>query len=112
MLQKLQKQLKGFKYSVNDFYSAVLRVMAYPSEYGLKEVTGGCCGGGVYRGDGSCGKTDNGTKLYELCENVNDYLFFDSRHPTDKASQIFADLIWNGNLTVNKPYNLKQLFQL
>ncbi|KAK7294509.1 hypothetical protein RJT34_17398 [Clitoria ternatea] len=112
MLQKLEKQLRGFKYSITDFYSAFAQLITYPSRYGLKEVSGGCCGGGAYKGDGSCGMMKNGKKEYELCDNVNEYLFFDSHHPTDRASQIFAELIWNGNLTVTKPYNLKQLFQL
>ncbi|XP_027337344.1 GDSL esterase/lipase 1-like [Abrus precatorius] len=109
MLQKLEKQLKGFKYSINDFYSAVSQVMNYPSKYGFKEVTAGCCGGGAYRGDDSCGGK-RGIKEYELCDNVNEYLFFDSLHPTDRASQHFAQLIWNGSPTVTRPYNLKQLF--
>ncbi|KAK7276321.1 hypothetical protein RIF29_17460 [Crotalaria pallida] len=109
MLQKLEKQLKGFKYSVTDLYSAFDQVIKYPSKYGFKEGRVACCGGGPFRGDDSCGGK-RGITEYELCDNVNEYLFFDSLHPTDRANQYFAELIWNGNRTVTKPYNIKQLF--
>ncbi|KAL2319274.1 hypothetical protein Fmac_028243 [Flemingia macrophylla] len=111
LLLELEKQLQGFKYSVTDFYSALSQVLTNPTIFGLKEASVGCCGGGPYRGDDSCGG-NKGIKEYELCENPNEYLFFDSLHPTDRASQHFAELIWNGNLTVTSPYNLKQLFEI
>ncbi|XP_028763288.1 GDSL esterase/lipase 1-like [Neltuma alba] len=110
MLQKLQKQLAGFKYSVFDFYSSLSQLMKYPSKYGFKEGKVACCGGGAYRGDDSCGGK-RGIKKYELCENVNDYVFFDSPHPTEKANQHFSSLMWSANLTFNKPYNMEQLFE-
>ncbi|MED6137950.1 hypothetical protein PIB30_069786 [Stylosanthes scabra] len=111
MLLKLNKQLNGFKYSLHDFYAAQSQVILYPYKYGFKGGNGGCCGSGPLRGLDSCGG-NKGIKEYELCENPNDYIFFDARHPTDKASQFFGQLIWDGNYTINKPYNLKQLFQL
>ncbi|XP_028763299.1 GDSL esterase/lipase 2 [Neltuma alba] len=110
MLLKLEKQLDGFKYSVFDFYDSALQVMKYPSKYGFKEGSVACCGGGPYRGDNSCGGK-RGIKKYKLCKNVSEYLFFDSAHPTDKANQLLSQLMWSGNLTVNKPYNLRQLFR-
>ncbi|XP_027906488.1 GDSL esterase/lipase 1-like [Vigna unguiculata] len=109
-LLELEKQLKGFKYSVNDFYGALSEVLNNPTKYGFKDPSVGCCGGGAYRGDQSCGG-NKGTKEYELCDNVNEHLFFDSNHVTDRASQHFAELIWNGNHSVTTPYNLKQLFE-
>ncbi|KAK8464541.1 hypothetical protein PHAVU_010G021001 [Phaseolus vulgaris] len=109
-LHQLEKQLKGFRYSINDFYGAFSEVLNNPTKYGFTEASVACCGGGAYRGDGSCGG-NKGLKEYELCENVNEHLFFDSNHLTDRASQHFAELIWNGNHTVTAPYNLKQLFE-
>ncbi|KAI9102988.1 hypothetical protein K1719_023427 [Acacia pycnantha] len=101
--------LNGTK--VFDFYNSALHVMKYPSKYGFKEASVACCGGGPYRGDRSCGGK-RGIKKYKLCKNVNEYFFFDSAHPTDKANKLFSQLMWSGNLTVNKPYNLRQLFGL
>ncbi|XP_014515577.1 GDSL esterase/lipase 1 [Vigna radiata var. radiata] len=109
-IHELKKQLNGFKYSITDFYSTSLEVLNNPTKYGFKETIVACCGGGPFRGDGSCGGK-KGIKEYELCNNVNQHLFFDSVHLTDRASQHFGELIWNGNHTVTSPYNLKQLFQ-
>ncbi|XP_061361909.1 GDSL esterase/lipase 5-like [Gastrolobium bilobum] len=111
MLQKLEKQLKGFRYSITDFYNALTEVIKYPSEYGFKEGNTACCGGGPYRGDFSCGGK-RGIEEYQLCSNVNDYVFFDSLHPTEHAAELFAKLMWSGNRDVFESYNLKQLFDI
>nr|XP_043639606.1 GDSL lipase-like [Erigeron canadensis] len=53
-----------------------------------------------------------GIKEFAICDNVNDYLFFDSVHLTQVANHQYADMFWSGgdsNLTM--PYNLKTLFQ-
>ncbi|KAI4346900.1 hypothetical protein L6164_007763 [Bauhinia variegata] len=108
-LEKLEKELKRFKYAVFDFHNELIRVMKYPSKYGFKEGEVACCGGGPYRGDYSCGGK-RGIKEYELCENVSEHVFFDSIHSTDRASKHFAELFWSGNKYITKPYNLKALF--
>ncbi|XP_061361911.1 GDSL esterase/lipase 5-like [Gastrolobium bilobum] len=111
ILQKLEKQLKGFRYSITDFYNALIKVIKYPSEYGFEEGNTACCGGGPYRGDFSCGGK-RGIEEYQLCNNVNDYVFFDSVHPTEHAAEHFAKLMWSGNRDVIESYNLKQLFDI
>lgn len=70
----------------------------------------GCCGSGPFRGINTCGGRMG--QSYELCENVNDYLFFDSSHLTEKAHQQIAELVWSGPPNVTRPYNLKALFEL
>ncbi|XP_028763293.1 GDSL esterase/lipase 1-like [Neltuma alba] len=109
-LQKLQEQLTEIKYTVFDFYNALLQLMKYPSNYGFQEGEVACCGGGPYRGDYSCGGK-RGIEEYELCENVNDYVYFDSVHPTEASAQHFANLMWAGTGNFTHPYNLKQLFE-
>ncbi|KAL1329458.1 hypothetical protein AAHE18_12G042200 [Arachis hypogaea] len=86
MTLKLKKQLNGFKYSVHDFYVSLSQVVTYPSKYGYKGGSGACCGSGPYRGEYTCGG-NKGIKEYELCQNPNDYVFFDSHHPSDKACE-------------------------
>lgn len=34
VLQKLEKQLKGFRYSTTDFYGAFVELIKFPSKYG------------------------------------------------------------------------------
>lgn len=77
---------------------------------GFKEGKSGCCGSGEYRGIYSCGGK-RGQKEFELCKNPNQYLFFDSYHPNQRAYEQFAKHMWSGDTQVIYPYNLKQLFQ-
>ncbi|KAJ1408294.1 SGNH hydrolase superfamily [Sesbania bispinosa] len=110
VLQKLETQLQGFKYSYTDFYTFITARMKDPSKYGFKEGNIGCCGSGPYRGFQSCGG-QRSVKEYELCENVEEYLIFDAAHPTEKAYHQLAMLMWNGDHRVAGPYNLRELYQ-
>ncbi|KAL2336362.1 hypothetical protein Fmac_010808 [Flemingia macrophylla] len=94
-----------FKYPSGRFSNG--RVI--PDFIGFKEGNVACCGGGPYRGDYSCGGK-RGIEEYELCNNVNEHVFFDSFHPTESAAEHYAKLMWNGNRDVIDSYNLKQLF--
>ncbi|RDX58056.1 GDSL esterase/lipase 5, partial [Mucuna pruriens] len=109
-LDKLNKQLKGFKYSYIDFFSISFDVINNPLKYGLKEGAVACCGSGPYREYYSCGGK-RAVKDYKLCENPKEYVFFDSVHPTQRVDQIVSQLMWSGNQSITGPYNLKTLFQ-
>ncbi|KAF5466291.1 hypothetical protein F2P56_016233 [Juglans regia] len=113
VLQELESQLKGFKYSITDFYSIVSEIMNNPIKYGFKEGETACCGSGPYRGIRTCGVTGvNGSvQGYELCENPSDYVTFDSSHPTERANLLYAKAMWNGNQGVTGPYNVKALVE-
>uniref|UniRef100_A0A2N9FUW4 GDSL esterase/lipase 1-like n=1 Tax=Fagus sylvatica TaxID=28930 RepID=A0A2N9FUW4_FAGSY len=110
VLQKLESQLHGFKYSIADSYSSLSESINNPSKYGFNESKIACCGTGPYRGIFSCGGKRS-VKEYELCENVSEYVFFDSIHPTEKVNQQFAELMWSGTPNITGPYNLKALFE-
>nr|XP_048329677.1 GDSL esterase/lipase 1-like isoform X3 [Ziziphus jujuba var. spinosa] len=49
-LQKLESELKGFKYSLLPFYSFLEQRINHPSKYGFKEAKAACCGSGLFRG--------------------------------------------------------------
>ncbi|CAK7338923.1 unnamed protein product [Dovyalis caffra] len=104
--KELKSQLKGFTYSIFDFYTVTNERLNNPSKYGFKEVKMACCGSGPYRGSFTCGQ-----KGYQLCDDVSQYLFFDAVHPTEKANHQLAELMWNGSTKFVKPYNLKSLFE-
>ncbi|KAK3002346.1 hypothetical protein RJ639_021361, partial [Escallonia herrerae] len=72
MLHKLERQLKGFRYSYFDFYTVSLDLIDNPSIYGLKEGKSACCGSGPYRGINSCGGK-RGIAEYKLCANATEY---------------------------------------
>ncbi|KAF7136299.1 hypothetical protein RHSIM_Rhsim08G0242800 [Rhododendron simsii] len=109
-LQKLQAQLKGFKYSNFRLYSSFMERIDNPSNYGFKEGKAACCGSGKLRGVYSCGGK-RGVKNYQLCNNASEYFFFDSYHPTEMAYQQFAELMWSGTPNITGPHNLKSLFK-
>ncbi|KAJ4717726.1 GDSL esterase/lipase [Melia azedarach] len=79
---------------------------------GSFEESTACCGSGPFRGISSCGGKRPGLKDYELCEDPDEYLFFDSVHPSEKASKQISGLMWSGTPDVTGPYNLKTLFEL
>nr|GMC89239.1 GDSL esterase/lipase 1-like [Ipomoea batatas] len=110
-LSKLEKTLKGFKYSYFDLFTAATNVIDNPSKNGFKETKTACCGSGPFRGLVSCGGKRGELKEYELCKNVGDYLFFDNAHPTEKSNLMSARLLWNGAHNLVQPYNVKSFFE-
>ncbi|PON62544.1 SGNH hydrolase-type esterase domain containing protein [Trema orientale] len=84
--------------------------MNYPSKYGFKEGKVACCGNGPYRGIFSCGGR-RGVKEYYLCDNVSEYVFFDSAHPSERVYKQFARQSWIGKLSLNGSQSLKDLFE-
>ncbi|PQM33892.1 GDSL esterase/lipase 2 [Prunus yedoensis var. nudiflora] len=70
-----------------------------------------CCGSGPYRGIMSCGGK-RGSE-FQLCDNVTEYVFFDSGHPTERVYQQISKLWWSGSPNVTKTSNnLKELFEV
>ncbi|KAK8550454.1 hypothetical protein V6N13_118972 [Hibiscus sabdariffa] len=109
-LDKLKKELQGFKYSLCNMYQFVNERLSNPSKYGFKNATTACCGSGPYGGVNSCGGK-RGVREYDLCDNPADFFFFDSYHLSEKAYLQFAELIWSGTDDIVRPYNLKTLFE-
>uniref|UniRef100_A0A6N2LKU2 SGNH hydrolase-type esterase domain-containing protein n=1 Tax=Salix viminalis TaxID=40686 RepID=A0A6N2LKU2_SALVM len=66
---------------------------------GFEEVKKACCGSGPFRGSITCGQ-----KVYQLCDNVSEYFFFDGIHPTEKANYQFAKLMWDGTFVYQYGY--------
>ncbi|CAK9324761.1 unnamed protein product [Citrullus colocynthis] len=108
-LQKLTTKLEGFRYSYADSYKVFKEITTNPAKYGFKEVKDACCGSGKYRGIQSCGGKGD-VKEYELCGNPKEHLFFDSNHGSDRAYQILAEMMWNGDSNTSSPVNVKSLF--
>ncbi|PWA43567.1 SGNH hydrolase-type esterase domain-containing protein [Artemisia annua] len=108
-LEHLEKQLEGLMYAKCDISTAITNRMNNPSKYGFKDGETACCGSGPFRGKNSCGGK-RGTTEYELCDNATEFLFFDSAHPSEQASQQIAEMFWKGDSKVTAPYNLQALF--
>ncbi|GMN36773.1 hypothetical protein TIFTF001_006288 [Ficus carica] len=113
LLMKLEKQLKGFKYSLYDLSSNLRHRMNHPSKFGFKEGKTACCGTSKFRGVFSCGGKRLGIKKYNLCDNPNEYVFWDSYHLTENAYKQLALQMWTGTGISHSvgPYTLKDLFE-
>ena len=62
-----------------------------------------CCGSGILNGEHPCIPTAN------LCENRNEYLFWDLYHPTQAGSKLAAVTLYGGELRFVSPINFGQL---
>ncbi|XP_062025579.1 GDSL esterase/lipase 1-like [Rosa rugosa] len=112
VLLKLKGQLQDFIYSNPNFYSYLNDIVHNPSKHGFKEGKMACCGSGPYRGIMSCGGK-RGVTEYQLCDNVTDYVFFDSGHATERIYQKVSKLWWSHTPDVTARYiNLKELFEV
>lgn len=68
-----------------------------------------CCGTGPYGGIFTCGGTKKVTD-YQLCDNADDFVWWDSLHPTEKIHEQFGLALWNGPPSSVGPYTLQHLF--
>ncbi|XP_057430364.1 GDSL esterase/lipase 5-like [Lotus japonicus] len=109
VLTSLDHILKGFKYCHSNFYDWLQDRINNPKNYGFKEGANACCGIGPYGGIFTCGGTKK-VKEYDLCDNSDEYVWWDSFHPTEKIHEQFAKALWNGPPSVVGPYNLDNLF--
>ncbi|KAL7213649.1 hypothetical protein ACSBR2_016222 [Camellia fascicularis] len=89
VLTSLEHLFKGFKYCNSNFYGWFEDKINNPSKYGFKEGMNACCGTGPFR---------------------DDYVWWDSFHPTERIHEQFAKALWDGPLDFVGPYNLLQLF--
>lgn len=82
---------------------------------GYKEGKTACCGTGKFRGVPSCGGKRH-VKEYELCKNIDDHIFWDFLHLTEKAYKQMADEMWSNENYIHDPhhgsYTIKHLFHL
>ncbi|WP_392534905.1 SGNH/GDSL hydrolase family protein [Nostoc sp. C117] len=82
--QKLAEELDKFSNNPNlnlisvDVSSVFNQIQANPGEFGFKNVTSPCVVG-------------NFQTIISVCSQPNDYLFFDSVHPTTNAHKLIAD---------------------
>ncbi|XP_068646784.1 GDSL esterase/lipase EXL3-like [Aristolochia californica] len=88
-LHRLGSMLAGSTMPYIDLYSPVYNLIANPSAYGFEEVSKGCCGTGKLEFAILCNRLNP-----ETCEDDSKYLFWDSYHPTEKASDVIVEKVF------------------
>ncbi|KAK6121527.1 hypothetical protein DH2020_044733 [Rehmannia glutinosa] len=103
LLRNISLKLPGIKYSLGNAHQMTLDVITNSEFFGFNNVDSACCGTGTLNAQGRCNLT-----AY-LCPNRPDYLFWDLFHPTQKASNLSAQTLYNGPQYYVSPINFAQL---
>lgn len=103
MLKEWQSENQGIMYSYFDTYAAMNDLIQNPASYGFTDVKAACCGLGELNARAPC------LPVSHLCPNRQDHVFWDQFHPTEAASRIFVDKIFDGSSTYTSPINMRQL---
>ncbi|KAM3411544.1 hypothetical protein ACQJBY_003297 [Aegilops geniculata] len=92
-VDSLRAKHPGARVMLMDIYGYLLDMMVRPDGYGFRESTLGCCGTGMMEVAVLC----NGVTS-AVCGDVEEYLFWDSYHPTEKAYRILVDYVYDNYL--------------
>ncbi|TKY57309.1 GDSL esterase/lipase [Spatholobus suberectus] len=103
MLKEWQSEKGGIIYSYFDTYAAISDLIQSPASCGFTEVKAACCGLGELNARAPC------LPLSNLCPNRQDHIFFDQFHPTEAASSILVNRIFDGPSSYTSPINMRQL---
>ncbi|KAL3566477.1 hypothetical protein D5086_031892 [Populus alba] len=90
VLTSLEQLLKGFKYCNSDSYTWLYDRINNLASYGI-------CGGKRMPVE------------FQLCDNADNYIWWDSGHPTERIHEQIAKTLWKGGPSVG-PYKLEDLF--
>ncbi|OMP08917.1 Lipase, GDSL [Corchorus olitorius] len=88
LIKSLNKRLPSAQFMFADTYPAVLDLIINPRTYGFKISNKSCCNVDTSIG-GLCLPNS------KLCNNRNDYVFWDAFHPSDAANQVLAEKLFN-----------------
>ncbi|EPS66683.1 hypothetical protein M569_08095, partial [Genlisea aurea] len=84
LLTQTQNQLRGSTILYVDIFTIPIDMIKSPHKYGLVETKKGCCGSGLLESGPLC------TELSPVCSNPEQYMFFDSVHPTQSVYALVA----------------------
>ena len=89
-LAALRAKYPGTRLVFMDIYGFLYDMMMHPQSYGFTQSTRGCCGTGLLEVSVLCNAVTSA-----VCQDVGDYLFWDSYHPTEKVYKVLADFIFD-----------------
>ncbi|MED6113316.1 hypothetical protein PIB30_069663 [Stylosanthes scabra] len=103
MLKNWQWEKKDITYSYFDTYTAMQDLFQTPTSYGFTEIKSACCGIGKLNAELPC------LPISVVCSNRQDHVFWDPVHPTEAATRIIVDRLFNGPSRYTSPITMRQL---
>ncbi|CAI0433705.1 unnamed protein product [Linum tenue] len=104
--QQMNSQLQTDVYVAANTYMISLFSSNFPVEKPGSNHKVACCGQGPYNGEGQCTPASN------LCPNRDEYVFWDSYHPTERAIATILEFILDGPPEFMSPMNLNTMLAL
>lgn len=103
-LLALNDKLPNASIVYNNIYTPIIDAVENPYAFNFKIANHACCGIGKYGGFLTC------LRGLKPCENVEDHMYWDAYHPTDKFYPQLVKLIWEKGAPYSIPISLKELF--
>ncbi|CAD5180475.1 unnamed protein product [Musa acuminata subsp. malaccensis] len=103
---KLNSTLPGSFFVYHNIYDTFSDMIQNPSKYGFSISNQACCGNGRHGGQLSC------LPLQKPCTTRDQYIFWDSFHPTQAANAIIADKCYSGTARDCFPISGYQLAEM
>ncbi|KAL0353681.1 UNVERIFIED_CONTAM: GDSL esterase/lipase [Sesamum angustifolium] len=86
LVETLNKELSGLRLVFVNPYATLYDIIQNPHSFGFEHSAIACCGTGRFEMSYLCGE-DSGLS----CSDANQYVFWDSFHPTEKTNGILAN---------------------
>ncbi|KAL0306324.1 UNVERIFIED_CONTAM: GDSL esterase/lipase [Sesamum radiatum] len=86
LVETLNKELSGLRLVFANPYATLYDIIQNPHSFGFEHSAIACCGTGRFEMSYLCGE-DSGLS----CSDANQYVFWDSFHPTEKTNGILAN---------------------
>ncbi|KAK9673262.1 hypothetical protein RND81_12G156300 [Saponaria officinalis] len=106
LINDLNSQIGSTVFIAANAFRTHMDFINSPQAYGFVTSKVACCGQGPYNGIGIC------TVLSNLCQNRDQYAFWDAFHPSERANRIIVQQILGGTSEYMHPMNLSTIMEL
>ncbi|KAL2526311.1 GDSL esterase/lipase [Abeliophyllum distichum] len=103
MLDQLNQEVGSHVFIAVNTNEMHLDFISNSQAFGFTTTKTACCGQGPYNGLGLC------TPFSNLCDNRDEYVFWDPFHPSERANRLIVQQIMNGSSTYMYPMNLNTI---
>ncbi|KAL2483765.1 GDSL esterase/lipase [Forsythia ovata] len=97
LVETLNDELSGIRLVLSNPYHVLYNIIRDPQSFGFETAATACCGTGRFEMGYLCNEHNPFT-----CTDANQYVFWDSFHPTEKTNCILADHAVRTSLAVFK----------